>query len=431
LLSKLSIIMNLKLADKVLFKQQALRWANQFNVCAILDSNDYKDPYSKFDLLIAVDANALLSTSYGNAFVELSHFRKQNSDWIIGGFGYDLKNEIEELTSENSNKIQFPDLFFFAPKHLLILKGDELEIKSPYEEEIINEIFNIHIEPFSKQEEIKISTSFNKKSYLETVKAIQEEIERGNIYETNFCVEFYSEGKTISPISIYEKLNQTSPTPFSSYIKWNNLYVLCASPERFIAKRDDKLISQPIKGTAKRGKTQEEDELLKKELAKNPKEQQENVMIVDLVRNDLTKSAKESTVKVDELFGIYSFEQVHQMISTISCTIKEGLSEEDIIKNTFPMGSMTGAPKVKAMELMEHYEKSKRGIYSGALGYFSPENDFDFNVVIRSILYNDDNKYLSFHAGSAITYYADPEKEYEECLLKISAMLSSLNGKLI
>jgi para-aminobenzoate synthetase component 1 len=423
--------MNLKLADKVLFKQQALRWANQFNVCAILDSNDYKDPYSKFDLLIAVDANALLSTSYGNAFVELSHFRKQNSDWIIGGFGYDLKNEIEELTSENSNKIQFPDLFFFAPKHLLILKGDELEIKSPYEEEIINEIFNIHIEPFSKQEEIKISTSFNKKSYLETVKAIQEEIERGNIYETNFCVEFYSEGKTISPISIYEKLNQTSPTPFSSYIKWNNLYVLCASPERFIAKRDDKLISQPIKGTAKRGKTQEEDELLKKELAKNPKEQQENVMIVDLVRNDLTKSAKESTVKVDELFGIYSFEQVHQMISTISCTIKEGLSEEDIIKNTFPMGSMTGAPKVKAMELMEHYEKSKRGIYSGALGYFSPENDFDFNVVIRSILYNDDNKYLSFHAGSAITYYADPEKEYEECLLKISAMLSSLNGKLI
>lgn len=423
--------MNLKIADKALFKQQALRWANQFDVCTILDSNDYKDPYSKFDLLIAADSNALLSTSHGNAFEELNKFRNQNTDWIIGGFGYDLKNEIEKLTSKNSDKVQFPDLFFFAPKHLLILKDDLLEIISPDKEKIKNEIFNTSIEKPSYQEEIKISSSFNKNSYIETVNAIQKEITRGNIYETNFCVEFYSEDKTISPISSYEKLNQTSPTPFSSYIKWNNLYVLCASPERFIAKRDDKLISQPIKGTAKRGKTLEEDEILKKELAQNPKEQQENIMIVDLVRNDLTKSAKESTVKVEELFGIYSFEQVHQMISTISCTIKEGLSEEDIIKNTFPMGSMTGAPKVKAMELMEYYEKSKRGIYSGAVGYFSPEKDFDFNVVIRSILYNDDHKYLSFHAGSAITYYADPEKEYEECLLKISAMLSSLNGKLI
>jgi para-aminobenzoate synthetase component 1 len=225
---------------------------------------------------------------------------------------------------------------------------------------------------------------------------------------------------------MFAKLNKVSPNPFASFFKLNDKYVMCASPERFLAKRGDKLMSQPIKGTIKRGETVAEDELNKQQLKNNTKELQENVMIVDLVRNDLTRSAKHGTVKTKELFGIYSFKHLHQMISTVICEIAEGLSAVQAIKNSFPMGSMTGAPKINAMLLMEQYERSKRGIYSGAIGYFSPDGDFDFNVVIRTLLYNETNRYLSFHAGSAITYYADAEKEYEECLLKAKAILEVL-----
>lgn len=267
---------------------------------------------------------------------------------------------------------------------------------------------------------------FSRAEYIQTVNTIQQHISRGDIYETNFCQEFYAENVLIDPLSVYNHLTRISPSPFGCYFKLNDQYILSASPERFLAKRDKQLISQPIKGTAKRSANKAEDEALKQSLKEHPKEQQENVMIVDLVRNDLTRSAKPGTVKVEELFGIYSFEQVHQMISTIVCEKDENLSDAEVIRNTFPMGSMTGAPKVSAMKLMDQYERSKRGVYSGAVGYFAPDGDFDFNVVIRTILYNIGNQYLSFQVGSAITHDADAEKEYEECLLKAKAILEVL-----
>jgi para-aminobenzoate synthetase component 1 len=152
----------------------------------------------------------------------------------------------------------------------------------------------------------------------------------------------------------------------------------------------------------------------------------ENLMIVDLVRNDLAKSSKPGSVKVEELFGIYSFKQLHQMISTVSSIKRENVDPVEVIKNAFPMGSMTGAPKIRAMELIEKYETTKRGVYSGASGYFTPEMDFDFNVLIRSIFYNDTANKLSFQVGSAITYDADPEYEYKECLLKAKAIFEIL-----
>lgn len=238
---------------------------------------------------------------------------------------------------------------------------------------------------------------------------------------------FFSENAVIDPLSVFVELNKLSPNPFSAFFKLRDKYILCATPERFLAKRGNKLISQPIKGTAKRGVTAAEDEELMTRLQNHPKELQENVMIVDLVRNDLTLSARPGTVKTEELYGIYSFAHVHQMISTVVCEIADGISDAEIIKNTFPMGSMTGAPKISAMRLMEKYESSRRGVYSGAIGYFSPDGDFDFNVVIRTVLYNQARQYLSFHAGSAITYHADAEKEYEECLLKAQAILEVLN----
>ncbi len=145
-------------------------------------------------------------------------------------------------------------------------------------------------------------------------------------------------------------------------------------------------------------------------------------MITDLVRNDLSRIADKGSVHVDELCEIYTFEQVHQLISTVSCTVSPEIPSVEVLEKTFPMGSMTGAPKISAMQIIESLEDAKRGLYSGAIGYFSPHGDFDFNVVIRSILYNSAEKYLSFSVGSAITINSTPEKEYEECLLKARAM---------
>ena len=205
--------------------------------------------------------------------------------------------------------------------------------------------------------------------------------------------------------------------------KLDDKFLVCASPERYLKKVGSKIFSQPIKGTSKRNvKDTDEDEKSKKDLIESEKETSENVMVVDLVRNDLSKVCVEGSVKVEELFGVYSFPQVHQMISTVSGTVSAQVKFTDILKATFPMGSMTGVPKKRVMGLIEQYEKTKRGLFSGSLGYINPEGDFDFNVVIRSILYNQSAKYVSIQAGSAITYYSDAEKEYDECLLKIEAM---------
>jgi para-aminobenzoate synthetase component 1 len=408
------------------FKHKALQWAQSFNAVCYLDSNGFDDPYSKFDTLVAIGVKAEVTAYAGNAFDELENFRSKNPSWITGFFGYDLKNEVEKLSSQNADGLQFPDLYFFSPKHLIIIKDEKVEIISDDEQQVLALIEQEELNAGSAQSNIDLQARFSKQEYIDAVNGIKEHINRGDIYVTNFCQEFYARDININPLSIFLQLNSVSPNPFAAFFKWKDNYILGASPERFMAKRGNKLISQPIKGTAKRAADFKADEEAKQELRNHPKELQENVMIVDLVRNDLTKSARQGTVKTEDLFGIYSFKQVHQMISTVVCELQDGLSVIEAIKNTFPMGSMTGAPKVSAMHLMEQYERSRRGVYSGAVGYMSADDDFDFNVVIRSLLYNSANGYLSFHAGSAITYHADAEKEFEECLLKAQAVLEVL-----
>ena len=262
----------------------------------------------------------------------------------------------------------------------------------------------------------------SKDSYFKKLDKILQHIQRGDIYEANFCQEFYSENVQIDSIKTYLHLNEISKPPFATYLKFDNFYAMSASPERYIQKNGTKVISQPIKGTAKRDANPDEDDLLKEQLKNDPKERSENIMITDLVRNDLSRIAEKGSVQVDELCKVYSFKQVHQMISTISCEVAEEISPVKIIKETFPMGSMTGAPKISAMKIIEEQEDAKRGLYSGAIGYFTPEGNFDFNVIIRSILYNSDNKYVSYSVGGAITAKSIPENEYEECLLKAKAM---------
>jgi len=409
------------------FKQKALHWANQFDVCCFLDSNEYKDAYSAYDFVIAAGVQSELKCASGTAFDQLKAFLSINKQWLFGFFSYDLKNETENLQSNHADQLNFPDLYFFIPEYLIAFKNGKIEILIG-DRTILDEINSF---PFKSQNlpvTLNINQKISKAQYISKIESLKSHIIRGDIYEVNFCQEFFAENAQINPVATFEALNQLSPTPFAGYFKVYNQYILSATPERFMCKRGNRLISQPIKGTAKRSTNPDIDELIKQNLRNDIKEQAENVMIVDLVRHDLAKSAVKGTVKVDELFGIYSFPQVHQMISTISCELDPEIHFIDAIKNAFPMGSMTGAPKVKAMQLIEQYEETRRGIYSGSFGCISPDGDFDFNVVIRSILFNAESKYLSFQVGGAITYQCDAEKEYEECLLKASAILKVLGG---
>ncbi|WGQ08687.1 anthranilate synthase component I family protein [Pedobacter gandavensis] len=408
-----------------LFKSKALHWANTFDICCCLDSNNYTDPYGKFDFIIAAGATAVLSKATGGAFDALQDFYEARKTWMFGLFSYDLKNEDEQLQSNHADFHQFPDLFFFVPQYMIAWKDGQAEVIFG-DAELLETISCFEIPEVKTYPALDIQASMNKESYLEKIKQLHQHISRGDIYEITYCQEFFAENAEIDPLYVFEQLNALSPTPFAGYFKIYDQYILSASPERFLCKRANKLISQPIKGTAKRSREANTDEQIKQDLSQNIKEQAENVMIVDLVRNDLTKSALKGSVKVEELFGIYTFPQVHQMISTISCELAPDLHFVEAIRNTFPMGSMTGAPKIRAMELIEKYELSKRGAYSGSFGYLSPEGEFDFNVIIRSILYQKSSKHLSFQVGGAITYAADAHDEYEECMLKASAIIQTL-----
>jgi para-aminobenzoate synthetase component 1 len=409
------------------FKSKALLWSDSFNTACYFDSNNFSDPYSAFGVYIGAGKVAELTDSDKSSFVAVEQFLNSNKGYIPGYFSYDLKNEIENLNSENPDNLEFAKIYFFLPKHSILIRNNEISIFSDDADEVWCSINQTILNQSKEQVSVpKIRGRFNRNEYIQTVREIQKHIQRGDIYEMNFCQEFYSEDVEINPLELFTELNNLSPTPFANYFKIDNQYIISATPERFLSRRGNKLISQPIKGTSSRNSDSTKDRLQKEELLLNEKERAENVMIVDLVRNDLTKSAKPGTVRVEELFGIYSFKQVHQMISTVVCELQENLSNPKIIANTFPMGSMTGAPKIKAMQLADKYERSQRGVYSGAIGYFAPDGDFDFNVVIRTILYNRKQKYLSFHVGSAITLDSDPEKEYEECLLKGKAIRAVL-----
>ena len=413
------------------FKNKLLSWAQQFKQVVWLDSNAYPREYSNFDTVLAVDAYSFLKCDNKNAFSELKQYKNTTQDYILGYLSYDLKNDTEDLESNNKDGLQFPELYFFQPKKLFFIKDSMLEIcyLDTYENEIKNdlaEINEIATPPLADRKDVKIHKRITKKQYLKKLDIILEHIHRGDIYEVNFCQEFYAEQAEINPLEVYNHLNEISRPPLAGYLKIDDKYILSASPERFVKKEKNKIISQPIKGTAKRLANKKADQQLAFALSLDEKERSENIMIVDLVRNDLSKTAIKGSVKVEELCKVYSFEQVHQLISTVTSLIDEETDSIDVIKSLFPMGSMTGAPKLSAMKIIEKLETTKRGIYSGAIGYFTPTDDFDFNVVIRSILYNQTKQYLSYSVGGAITAKSDPEKEYQECLLKAIAMKRAL-----
>jgi len=444
--------------DIKVFRQNLVSFLENESIFCLLDSNDHysgknlqTNPYyHDYDLLCAIGIKEKLNCRVGNAFNELELFKARNpNEWFFGYFGYDLKNEIEKLGSENEDRLGFEDLFFFIPETIIALKGNTAVVEGnsdsvkiiffPSESHVVDSEDGMDIystvspqSPFQETlrgRSISLQNRLKKEYYLDIVEKLRQHIIEGDVYEVSFCQEFYAENADLNPFQIYQSLCEISPQPFGAFIRIEDKYVMCASMERYLKKSGNKLISQPIKGTIKRGDNNIEDELLKKTLLNDEKERAENVMIVDLVRNDLSSVCAPGSVEVEELFGIYEFPGVYQMISTVVGEILPDKTGLDAIKNSFPMGSMTGAPKIMSMNIIEQYEQTKRGVYSGAIGYFSPDGDFDFNVVIRTLLYNASKKYLSLHVGSAITYDSDSEREYEECLLKIKTILKALGHK--
>ncbi|MCY2686851.1 anthranilate synthase component I family protein [Salinimicrobium sp. TH3] len=413
-------------------KKVLLNWAQQFEEVVWFDSNDHKDRYSQYDAVLAVDAFTAIQTDASKAFDKLKEYQETTGDWIFGYLSYDLKNDVENLKSQNFDGLGFPELFFFQPKKIFFLKGNELELHylRMVDDELEEDLEQILQKRYFKEEIfsregnlVKLQPRISKEDYLQKVEEMLAHIQRGDIYEANFCQEFYAEGVEFDPLEKFIALNAISKPPFATFLKNHDHYLLSASPERYLQKKGDQLLTQPIKGTAPRALFDpEKDRELALKLEQDPKERSENVMIVDLVRNDLSKTAKKGSVEVAELCKVYSYPQVHQMISTVKATLEKGIPAMEVLRTTFPMGSMTGAPKISAMQIIEELEKTKRGLYSGAVGYFDPSGDFDFNVVIRSILYNQTTKYVSFSVGGAITSRSVPENEYQECLVKAAAL---------
>jgi len=347
---------------------------------------------------------------------------KHPKEWIFIFVSYDAKNSTEELTSSKPEAINCAAATFFIPEHVWEISSDAIHILKGKGAALIEEIKTYKVSAKEKRSTISIQPLVSKNNYIETVEILQALIRKGDAYEINYCIPFIAKGK-IDPNQTYLRLNELAPMPFSAYTKWKDFFILSASPERYIKKDSDTIISQPIKGTSKRGKNAEEDTILIQQLLSSEKEKSENTMIVDLVRNDLSRTATAGSVHVSELRGVYSFPHVHQLISTIESTLDGSFSAIDAIQYSFPMGSMTGAPKVGVMKIIDTHETVSRGPFSGSVGYMDPDNNFDFNVLIRSIFYNDTDSTIFMEAGSAITSYADAASEYEECLLKITPMI--------
>lgn len=416
-------------ADKhVQLKNRLLRTCGSASHALFLDSNEHFDKYSRFQWLAGIEAHDRLEVSE-NSLTRLQNFRLKHKDWMLGHLSFEIKNELELLESRHPDLLGFPHLHFFVPKYLVYHDGHDiwLETRSPIEvEDFLKILEPLYRENDIPDQKIKLPCLSSREQYLNTVSRLRQELQYGNIYEINYCIEFATFEKLHDPTAAFLELNLHTEAPFAAYYKMDQRYLLCASPERYLQKRGRNVISQPMKGTARRDTDPGLDAKLKQGLAEDEKECSENVMITDLVRNDLSKMAKKGSVKVDELFGVYSYKNVHQMLSTVSCQTSEEVEPEDLLKASFPMGSMTGAPKLSALGLIDQHESFCRGLYSGSVGYITPEGDFDLNVVIRSLLYNDETHYLSARVGSAITIHCNAVKEYEECLLKAESLLKAL-----
>ena len=420
-------------------RTQCFNWASKHSYYVWLDSNQYPASNAEFEwcLAVGVQDEIKISPSQLVNIKDLQAFVNSKKDWLFGYLSYDLKNAFECLKSTNSDYLQFPSLHFIQPQKILLYKEGALHFL--YNHDAVNEISgdwqaiqNIqNLNPYKQRlntETLNIQARISKEQYISRVEAILQHIQKGDVYELNYCFDYFAEQAYVDMASVFQNLNAMSLTPFAALWDTPQHAIASASMERFLKKKKQTLISQPIKGTAPRATNPEKDAILASNLASNPKERSENIMITDLVRNDFSRIARPNTVKVPELCKVYPYKQVQQMQSTVACKLPKSCDFTTILKATFPMGSMTGAPKIKALELIDLFENFKRGPYSGALGYITPTGDFDFNVLIRSVFYNKETNYLSVPIGSAITAQANALQEYDECQLKAHALRKVLQA---
>ncbi|EAZ79887.1 anthranilate synthase component I family protein [Algoriphagus machipongonensis] len=401
------------------WQQKLLYWADQTQpFLAYFQGNQYPYPENPFEHLLFTGNQELKEAEIWDDSLKIQK---------VGIIGYDFKNRLEKLESNNPTLIPLPDLCFFQPQISLCIHEEEVHSKTNLSLSFWQQVEAISLPKVNTS--CQINPLLSKEEYIESVLKIQDFIKEGETYELNFCQAFTGDFVNWDPISAFHKLQKLSPMPFSALFKAKTQWLISASPERFLTKKGRKLIGQPIKGTIHRGSNQKEDLANKSDLLASEKERAENLMITDLTRNDLSKVSLTGSVKVDELFGIYPFPRVFQMISTVSSILKPGVGFEEIIQATFPMGSMTGAPKIRTMKLIEELENFKRNWFSGAIGWIDEQGDFDFSVVIRSIIADLEIKKLYFGVGSAITSDANAALEYEECLLKAQVLLEVLDGK--
>ncbi len=410
------------------FKDKLLFFSKSKENVILLDSNSKKNDY---EFIFSYGKISELK-SFDNSLDKLDNYIKQVDDWIFGFISYDLKEEIEGFNSNNLKYFDVPNLSFFQPSIIWVFDGFELKALYFDEKELFdvwNEINKIHIscDSIESNPNVELKGRLSKEEYIKKIKNIKKRIKMGDTYELNFCFDFFNDNTKINPENTFKKLNKLTESPMSVYYKDHHLHVLSSSPERFIKRNKKTIISQPIKGTKKRGKNIDEDVFLINSLKNSIKEKSENHMIVDLVRNDFSRIAKKGSVKVTELSKINTYKNIHQMVSTIEAQIENDMFFSTILKSTFPMGSMTGAPKIRTMKIIDELEETSRGIYSGAIGYIDPNKNFDFNVVIRTIIYDDKLSKISVNVGSGITFKSDPKDEYEECLTKIDALKKSLS----
>ena len=419
---------------------QQLHLAPEHALRAVLTACAAEDWYAcyvtdraRFECAIGASRKLIITEAAG-AFAKLEAFHAASSGPIAGYLAYDLKDDLYPTLSGNMDPLDFRVSTFFEPRLWLkaehgriTLTGKEATHLTEFAERLKK---STHDGRTVSAAPIELRAHSSREDYLAGARRLMEHIQRGDIYEVNYCMQFTGKAPHFDPAATFMALQARTEAPFSVMARMGSHHLLCASPERFLRHVGGRLLSQPIKGTARRHRDALLDEQHKEALRQDPKEQSENVMIVDLVRNDLSRVAARGSVQVEELFGVYSFKTVHHMISSISARLDAGRSPWEAIKACFPMGSMTGAPKLSAMQLIDKHENFKRGLYSGAFGKMEPNGDFDFNVVIRSLLYNSDMEALSLSVGSALTSAALPENEYDECLLKARAIVEVLNPQL-
>ena len=378
-------------------------------------------------------------------FSDLSDVPSCPESPVMGYLGYDYKNQIEpSLVSELTQLVEFDALKFVSPERWVaiekngIISGDEslllhrgnpnsgLDVSGDHDG---NDRHESSLSKLAAKNSPQWQSQTPKETYLENVERIKQHIVDGDFYEMNYCIAFTAI-EEIDPYDAFMLLSRKAPAPFSVFLKDGDRYLLCASPERFFGKRGDLISSQPIKGTRPRvfdSISSELDEVrdcaVARELEISEKDRAENIMIVDLVRNDLSKVCEVGSVQVPECCAVYSFSHVHQLISTVEGRLKPEVGLKELMHATFPMGSMTGAPKISVMQHTNHLEGFARGIYSGTVGFVWKQN-MDFNVVIRALQYDSQTNALAYAVGGAITYDSVAEQEYQECLDKASAVLS-------